>query len=97
MYTIVWAFRVRQDQTVEFERIYSPEGDWARLFARAPGFLGTALSLEAGTGRFITVDCWSSREAHATFLADFATEYARLDASCAELTTEETRLSESDS
>jgi heme-degrading monooxygenase HmoA len=92
MYTIVWAFRVRANRIAEFERIYAGDGDWARLFARAQGFLGTALSIESGTGRYITVDCWTSQDAHSAFLAEFATEYATLDTSCTDLTTEETRL-----
>ena len=43
MYWIVWSFDVKPEQVKAFERVYSPEGDWAQLFQRAPGFEGMEL------------------------------------------------------
>jgi len=47
MHVIVWEFRVKSGHEGEFERIYGPGGDWARLFGRADGFLGIELLRES--------------------------------------------------
>ena len=48
MIHFVWEFVAPPDQTLEFERCYAPDGPWAELFRRAPGYRGTSLLREIG-------------------------------------------------
>jgi heme-degrading monooxygenase HmoA len=90
---LAWEFEVAPDQRDAFERRYGPEGDWARLFARADGFLGTRLLRDTGTsGCYVTLDAWRSEADWQAFRARFAAEYAALDRDCEALTTREARL-----
>ena len=92
-YTYVWEFTVAAEQRAEFERVYGPHGDWAQLFRRAPGYLGTLLLRDlTDPRRFVTVDRWQSESDHRAFRAAFALEYAALDARCEHLTTAEVPL-----
>lgn len=95
MLVIVWRFEPVAGREAEFARAYGPEGDWARLFMRAPGFLGTELLRERGRpGRWLTIDRWQSTAGHAAFARDHAAEYAALDERCEELTAHEERIGE---
>ena len=51
-YIRVWRFRPLRNAEAAFESAYGPEGDWARLFRTAPGFLGTKTVLRGGIGLF---------------------------------------------
>jgi hypothetical protein len=42
-YVSLWEFRVNSGFVSEFKKAYGPDGDWARLFHRAGGYLGTEL------------------------------------------------------
>ena len=89
----VWRYRVAEPQRAEFERRYGADGDWAQLFARAEGYLGTQLlrdPLEAGV--YLTLDRWRSAADFQAFLARFGAQYAALDRACDALTSEETDL-----
>ena len=92
---ILWDFLVPRPHQAAFVRGYGPEGGWARLFARAPGFLGTALYRDASDPeRFVTLDRWESAEAYAAFRTRFAEEYATLDREFDALTLRERILGE---
>jgi hypothetical protein len=43
MFVIVWTYEVPADRRAGFEAAYGPNGSWAQLFARAPGFGGVEL------------------------------------------------------
>jgi heme-degrading monooxygenase HmoA len=86
----VWEFRVKAESVADFERVYGPDGDWARLFRRDPGYMRTELLKEVGDPRrFLTIDNWRSREDYERFQVAFAVEYAALDAACAAYTLDE--------
>ena len=69
MHVRVWEFEVREGAEPGFEVLYRPEGEWARLMARAEGYLGTELLRgDGGRGRYVTVDRWTSGGDHARFL-----------------------------
>jgi hypothetical protein len=86
-YTYLWEFEVRPGCEVEFEKHYGPEGTWAKLFSRAPGYLDTRLLKNRSTsGRYLTVDRWQSEAAYLTFRSTFASEYMGLDNQCQKLT-----------
>jgi heme-degrading monooxygenase HmoA len=80
MIKIIWAFRVRAASEKEFVAAYGSHGDWARLFAKAPGYHGTQLLKDAPqTQRYLTIDSWDSLTAFDEFKRDFHREYIELD------------------
>ena len=83
MYTIVWRYRVRADRAAAFERVYGAQGDWAQLFARSGGYVGTQLYRGAGEANsFVTIDEWRSQADYDAFRADHAREYGDIDRRC---------------
>ena len=87
---MVWSFEVAPGGVAEFERAYGPDGDWARLFRRMPGYHGTELLRDVDTpGRYLTIDRWRSREDFWRFREAFRAEYVALDARCEAWTTRE--------
>lgn len=93
MHAIVWEFWAKAGQEAEFERVYGPEGAWARLFARGEGFLGTELLRDADQrGRYLTIDRWTSSAAFDAFRQRWAEEYRALDRQCEALRQRETPL-----
>lgn len=93
MYVILWEFRPVQGREAEFERAYSPAGDWARFFQRDPAYWGTELLRDVTDARrFITVDRWSSRDAFEGFKKREATGYRELDQRMAPLCATEARI-----
>jgi heme-degrading monooxygenase HmoA len=87
---ILWEFRVRIDRVGKFESRYGPDGAWAKLFRRAPGFRETILLRDCDTpGRYVTIDVWDDRQSFEAFRAAHAAEYEEIDRLCEELTLEE--------
>ncbi len=90
MYLILWEYVVPPDRAAEFERIYGPAGDWARLFARSAEYRGTELLRGRATaGRYLTIDRWTTREAYEAFRRQWETDYMALDAAGEGLTVDE--------
>jgi heme-degrading monooxygenase HmoA len=80
MYVILWRYRIRMGQESEFERVYGSSGEWAHLFRRAEGYLGTELLRRPDDPReYLTLDRWASRAAYEAFRARWSGEYHRLD------------------
>lgn len=93
MYWIVWSFDVKPEQVKSFERVYGPQGDWAQLFERAPGFAGTELRRESDrSGHYHTIDRWQSRADYQRFLEAFRSEYEALDTRCNRMTEHEKKV-----
>ena len=93
MYIIVWRFRPADGRESEFERAYGPSGDWALLFRRDDGYVGTELLQHSeDSTEYLTLDRWVSRTAYETFRSRLSSEYQRLDRLFEELTEEETPL-----
>jgi heme-degrading monooxygenase HmoA len=93
MYRIIWAFEVKPPSVQAFEAAYGPQGDWATLFRRAPGYGGTELLKDVDTaGRYLTIDHWRSREDFWKFREAFRGEYLALDKRMAALTDRETLI-----
>jgi heme-degrading monooxygenase HmoA len=92
-YAYIWEFFVRPGSEDEFVRHYGPDGTWAELFRRAPGYLGTLLLRDhEERSRFVTVDSWESVDALAAFRREFAAGFTKLDERCEQLTTRENAL-----
>jgi heme-degrading monooxygenase HmoA len=93
VYVLLWRFRPRMGQESEFERAYGPSGEWAHLFHRGDGYLGTELLQRSDDSReYLTLDRWASRVAYEAFRVRWSSEYRRLDHRLEELTEEETLL-----
>lgn len=93
MYVIVWEFVVKSGSEREFERAYGPNGEWARLFEKAPGFRKTDLLRDVSrANRYFTLDWWDSEEAFDAFRRVHADEYEAIDGRCAQLTESELRI-----
>lgn len=91
--TYAWAFQVPPDQEAAFRAAYGSSGDWARLFRRGEGYLGTTLLQDTErSGRYLTLDRWASAEAHDAFLARHRAEYEALDRRCERFTENEQNL-----
>jgi heme-degrading monooxygenase HmoA len=93
MHWIVWEFQVGPNQKREFETVYGPQGEWARLFEHGEGYLGTVLLRDpAAPGRYFTIDRWRSPADYEAFRARWGDAYEQLDRRCAELTEREVAL-----
>ena len=75
----LWRFEVSEKDEARFVEAYRSDGDWARLFATAPGFIRTELWSE-GNCIYLTADHWESVAAFEAFQANSGEEYRRLDA-----------------
>lgn len=93
MFVIVWQFRAAAGRRDDFMAAYGPDGDWAALFRRETGYLGTELWADAGDpDLFLVLDRWARDTDFAAFKERFGAEYADLDRACLELTAEETLI-----
>lgn len=94
-YVYLWEFRVAPEHQEEFARRYGSDGDWAQLFRRASGYVGTELLRDrADRGRFVTIDRWRDEASYRQFRLEFADGYAALDRDCDQLTISETLIGE---
>lgn len=83
---IVRTFNVLPNQIETFESTYGPEGPWVRLFRHVPSYKRTKLIADlTQSGRYITIDEWTSHAAFLEFRRDHADAFAALDAACAPL------------
>ena len=93
MITVLWEYHVKADCIAEFEKIYAPNGEWAELFKKGKGFLGTRLIQSSDHPYlFVTVDQWESLNDYKAFLSQWKEEYEKLDRHCSELTERESCL-----
>lgn len=74
----LWRFEVPADSEQRFVAAYRSDGDWAKLFATAPGFIRTEL-WHAEDGSYLTADHWNSLGDFERFQANLGDEYRRLD------------------
>jgi heme-degrading monooxygenase HmoA len=89
-YAIIWTYDITPEREADFRAAYGPAGEWAQLFARAPGFIGVEL-LHDGD-RYATIDRWESADAFDAFQARYGEGYAALDAKLAHLTGAQQRV-----
>lgn len=90
---VVWEFRIRDTKRRAFERAYGPHGNWAKLFRKGKGYLGTELIRdEQQPGRYLTLDFWKSRKDCESFKKQNWKTYQSIDQKCAALTTNESEI-----
>ncbi len=92
-FTYIWEYRIKPDAESAFREHYGAEGDWVRLFRKAPGYVSTQLYQDREDAhRYITVDRWESAQAFRSFRESFAAEFEELDKLCEGFTMSETPL-----
>ena len=92
-YLIMWEFQVRAGMEKRFERVYGPDGDWARLFKQDESYIGTELIQDLKAGRtFATLDFWTSQKAYEAFRNHHIAQYQALDRKCEEMTESEREI-----
>lgn len=79
MYLVIWEYQVAEAQRPAFEQAYGPEGEWARLFTPAQGYLGTELCRDEHALRYLSIDRWASAAAYQRFRQERSVEYHALD------------------
>lgn len=90
MFIRIWTFQVTPGKENEFEQIYGPDGDWAKLFRKSLGYLKTELHRDTNDHtRYLTTDYFRSKFEFKNFLTQFKDEYAALDRRCEGLTLSE--------
>jgi heme-degrading monooxygenase HmoA len=93
MFVVVWQFEVAEEKISAFEAAYGPDGTWAQLFRNSPDYKGTELLRDAfDSGKYLTIDRWTSEQAFRTFRKQHDAEYEALDRACDALTSRETRI-----
>jgi heme-degrading monooxygenase HmoA len=89
----VWEYDVAEDAAADFERVYGPDGAWARLFSSSDGFEGTELFASvSNSGRYLTVDRFRDEASWRRFRAEHGEAYLALDADSERLTVAEREL-----
>ncbi|MCE9647885.1 MAG: antibiotic biosynthesis monooxygenase [Chloroflexi bacterium] len=90
MFVIIWSYLVKPAELPDFEKIYSGNGAWAKLFSKSEGYRGTELLQdEADPHHMMTIDRWESEQGYAEFMANWRKEYDALDALCEGMTEQE--------
>ena len=91
MHVILWRFRARPGREARFEAAYGSDGAWVLLFRSGAGYLGSEL-MKGTDGTYLVLDRWLSEEAYLRFREERGERYAKLDADCRELRSEESLL-----
>ena len=93
MHIIIWEFIVPEPHQDEFISAYGSEGDWAKLFRRANGYLGTELLRSSDrSDLFITIDRWESATFFEQFQQKFSKEYRAMDERLESFTSSERKI-----
>ena len=88
-FAAVFAYEVEPGSVEAFEAVYGSDGEWARFFGGAEGYVGTEL-LGSAEGRYLVIDRWRSAADYETFLAANAAEYRERGAEAERLYVSET-------
>ena len=93
MFLVLWEYKVKSGSEKQFEEVYGPAGDWARLFRTDSHYRETRLLRDPFRSNvYLTLDFWASRNSYEDFLTSHKVEYQSIDALGESLTTNERRL-----
>jgi hypothetical protein len=93
MFLALWEYEVKPGGEERFEKVYGPEGEWARLFQSDSHYHETRLVRDAfRQGVYLTMDFWQSRGAYEDFMSGHRAEYKEIDAVGEEMTVKERRV-----
>ena len=71
---VVFEYEADPAEAAAFEAVYGGDGEWARYFAGAEGYLGTEM-LRGADGRYLVIDRWRSASDYDAFLTANAGDY----------------------
>ena len=89
VFLIIWRYVVPPELVDDFVEAYGPDGLWAELFNRSPGFIDVELVADDVSGGFVTVDRWQDEAAWREFMVTFRSDYEDLDVRLEPLTDSE--------
>jgi hypothetical protein len=93
MFLALWEYEVKPGCEERFEKVYGPEGDWARLFQSDSHSQETRLVRDAfRRGVYLTMDFWRSRGAYEEFMEGHRAEYKEIDRIGEGMTVKERRV-----
>ncbi|MDL1894555.1 antibiotic biosynthesis monooxygenase [Sphingobacteriales bacterium CHB3] len=93
MFFRIWQIRPNPQKISEFVDVYGPNGEWARLFRLANGFVETELvQSTSDPSVYLTIDRWTDQESWEAFRVAYAVDYTALDKKCESLTTDEREI-----
>jgi hypothetical protein len=93
MFLVLWEYEVKPGSEKAFEKVYGPDGDWARLFRTGSHYQETRLLRDPfRLNVYLTLDSWTSGDSYENFLATHKVEYRAIDALGESLTAKERRL-----
>jgi len=93
MFLVLWEYEVKSDSEKQFEEVYGPAGDWARLFRTDSHCRETRLLQDSFRSNvYLTLDFWTSLDSYEEFLATHKAEYQAIDALGENLTASERRV-----
>jgi len=93
MFLVLWEYEVKSGSEKQFEDVYGPAGDWARLFRIHSHYRETRLLRDPFRSNvYLTLDFWASRDSYEKFLATHKVEYQAIDALGESLTASERRV-----
>ena len=81
---VVFEYEVDPAGAVAFEAVYGGDGEWARSFAAAEGYLGTEM-LRGADGRYLVIDRWRAASDYDAFLTANAADYGARNEAAARL------------
>lgn len=80
----VFAYDVDPAAAAAFEAVYGADGEWARYFRGADGYVATEL-WRGVDGRYLVIDRWRSAADYDAFLLAHVDEYRRRNRAAAAL------------
>ena len=93
MFLVLWEYEVKSGSEKQFEDVYGPAGDWARLFRIHSHYRETRLLQDSFRSNvYLTLDFWTSRDAYEQFMSAHKTKYQAIDALGERLTASERRV-----
>ena len=93
MFLVLWEYEVKSGSEKQFENLYGPAGDWARLFRTDSHYRETRLLQDSFRSNvYLTLDFWTSRDSCEKFMSARKAEYQVIDALGENLTASERRL-----
>ncbi|HEX5171586.1 MAG TPA: antibiotic biosynthesis monooxygenase [Cyclobacteriaceae bacterium] len=91
MYVVVWKYKVRPADRIQFEAEYGHGGAWVSLFRGSKGYVGS--KLYAGTdNHYLLIDAWDTRKSYENFLEAKQVQYQHLSDQFKYLYAEEIRI-----
>ncbi|NQX81391.1 MAG: hypothetical protein HRT66_05280 [Flavobacteriaceae bacterium] len=76
MYIVVWKYKVKKENQIEFEFEYGKEGTWVKLFRTSDNYKGS--SLHKNSGDYILIDTWSDKQSYDNFINLNSDKYENL-------------------